>query len=71
MLSGAPQPETDQAACSLQCKHFSQMMCCTHLQAKEWKNVPTPKVTMVSFGQPRVGNLPFARDYGTSPKFDA
>lgn len=34
------------------------------LQAHEWENVPAPHVTMVSFGQPRVGNLPFAEDYG-------
>ena len=34
------------------------------MQAHEWKNVPAPRVTMVSFGQPRVGNLPFAEDYG-------
>ena len=26
--------------------------------------MPAPHVTMVSFGQPRVGNLPFAEDYG-------
>ena len=36
--------------------------CCE--QAHEWKNVPAPHVTMVSFGQPRVGNHPFAQDYG-------
>ena len=50
---------------------YWQLIAMPYLQAKEWKNVPAPKVTMVSFGQPRVGNLPFARDYGTLPVLHA
>lgn len=34
------------------------------LQARDYENVPAPAVTMYSFGQPRVGNLPFSTDYG-------
>ena len=36
------------------------------LQARDYKNVPAPAVTMYSFGQPRVGNLPFSTDYGAN-----
>lgn len=38
------------------------------MQAREYKNVLPPGVTMYSFGQPRVGNLPFSSDYGTGPR---
>ena len=71
MLSRGTLAAMERAACNLQCMQLSQAMRCTHLQAKEWKNVPAPKVTMVSFGQPRVGNMPFARDYGTLPVLHA
>ncbi len=46
------------------CLKSRNLSSCRIMQAKEWKNVPAPCVTMVSFGQPRVGNLPFAQDYG-------
>lgn len=34
------------------------------MQAREYENVAEPAVTMYSYGQPRVGNLPFSSDYG-------
>jgi hypothetical protein len=34
------------------------------VQAREYENVAEPAVTMYSYGQPRVGNLPFSSDYG-------
>lgn len=33
-------------------------------QAKSYEHVPPPTISMYSFGQPRVGNIPFATDYG-------
>ncbi|BDA48953.1 probable phospholipase A1 EG1, chloroplastic/mitochondrial at C-terminar half [Coccomyxa sp. Obi] len=38
-------------------------LCAYELAARDYKNVPAPAVTMYSFGQPRVGNLPFSTDY--------
>ncbi|EIE18845.1 alpha/beta-hydrolase [Coccomyxa subellipsoidea C-169] len=38
-------------------------LCAYELAARDYGNVPEPAVTMYSFGQPRVGNLPFSSDY--------
>ena len=35
-----------------------------HPQARSYEHVPAPAVAKYSFGQPRVGNMPFATDYG-------
>lgn len=32
-------------------------------QAQSYENVPAPAIAMYSFGQPRVGNMPFAKDF--------
>ncbi|KAK9918553.1 hypothetical protein WJX75_004940 [Coccomyxa subellipsoidea] len=38
-------------------------LCAYELAAREYENVAEPAVTMYSYGQPRVGNLPFSSDY--------
>ena len=34
----------------------------------DYKTAPHPEVTVFTFGSPRVGNIPFAEDYG-APRF--
>ena len=36
------------------------------VQARSYEQVPAPAIAKYSFGQPRVGNLPFAADYGAA-----